>query len=253
MAEPRIRFLIGGVQKAGTTALARYLAAHPGLALPTDKEAHVFDDPDFDDAWSPERIDAWAADRWSQPADGRLHGDATPLTIAHPRLIERVARYNPAMRWIVLLRDPVERAVSHYYMIRGWGHEPRGLLWAVLAEPLRLRRGSGDWSMRAPARFWSYVSRGRYARQLDVLFRHFPREQVLLLRSRDLAERPDETVASVLAFLGVAPFPAPPVFERAFEGSYQPLPWWSPGRWLLKFRLRGEKRALRRRHGVDLD
>ena len=76
---------------------------------------------------------------------------------------------------------------------------------------------------------------------------------MLLLRSRDLAERPEQTVAGVLAFLGVPPFPSPPVFSRAFEGSYRPLPRWSPGRWLLKFLLRGEKRALRRRYGVDLD
>ena len=47
---PRVRFLIGGVQKAGTTALASYLATHPGLRLPAGKEAHVFDAPDFDDS-----------------------------------------------------------------------------------------------------------------------------------------------------------------------------------------------------------
>ncbi|MEO5629163.1 MAG: hypothetical protein ABIQ62_05270, partial [Thermomonas sp.] len=53
---PRIGFLIGGVQKAGTTALARYLSGHPDLELPDAKEAHVFDDPDFSADWDPARI-----------------------------------------------------------------------------------------------------------------------------------------------------------------------------------------------------
>ena len=56
--EPRIAFVVGGVQKAGTSALAQYLRASPGLRLPTDKEAHVFDAPDFDEAWSAAEVDA---------------------------------------------------------------------------------------------------------------------------------------------------------------------------------------------------
>ena len=48
---PRVRFVIGGVQKVGTTALATFLGAHPGVALPDGKEAHLFDAPEFDDAW----------------------------------------------------------------------------------------------------------------------------------------------------------------------------------------------------------
>lgn len=250
---PRIAFIIGGVQKGGTTALASYLAAHPGVELPAGKEAHVFDDPAYDDGWTAAEVDARFAAHWSEPPAGRVCGDATPITMAHARLVQRAARYNPAMRWIVLLRDPVERAVSHYHMIRGWGAEPHSLFRAILAEPFRLRRDADAWAPGSPARYWSYVARGRYARQLDHLFRHFSREQVLLLRSRDLAARPAETMALVLAFLGLPPYPRPPTFAPQFQGGYPPLPWWSPGGCLLRLRLAGEKRALRRRHGIDLD
>ena len=55
---PQVAFLIGGMQKAGTSALARYLRAHPSLRLPAGKEAHVFDMPAFDDTWSTADIDA---------------------------------------------------------------------------------------------------------------------------------------------------------------------------------------------------
>lgn len=253
---PRIGFLIGGVQKGGTTALAHYLAAHPGIALPRRKEAHVFDAGDFDDAWTPAQVDARFAPCFDGDGDGhgdaRLHGDATPLTVYHPRLVERVARYNPGMRWLLLLRDPVERAISHYFMERGRGAEPLGLAAAVLAEPGRLRGHADDWTPHSPLRTWSYVDRGRYARQLDVLFRHFDRGQVLLLRSGDLAARPADTVARALDFLGLPPFAAPAEFPRIFAGDYAPVGRWSPGRWLLRWRLRGEVAALRRRHGVDL-
>ena len=106
---PRIRFLIGGVQKAGTSALASYLADHPALVLPRDKEAHVFDAPGFDEQWGVAEIDVLYARRLPDE-NGRLAGDATPIYCLHPRLVQRIARYNPAMRWIILLRDPVDRA-----------------------------------------------------------------------------------------------------------------------------------------------
>lgn len=269
MAEPRIRFVIGGVQKGGTTALAAALSRHPGLALPDRKpgldpalgapppawlkEAHVFDAPDFDDAWTPADVDARFASRFSRFGDGRLYGDATPLSVYHPRVVARIARYNPGMRWIVLLRDPVERAISHYFMQRARGHERRGLLRAVLVEPAALAASFDDFSRDAPWRRVSYTDRGRYARQLDVLFSHFPREQALLLRSRDLASDPDGTLDRVLAFLGVerpAEVSAP---GRTFEGAYaEPAPW-SPGLLLLRWRLRGEVRRLREAYGIALD
>ena len=105
--EPRIAFLVGGAQKAGTSALAQYLRACPDLRLPADKEAHVFDAPDFDDAWSTGDIDARLAQQFPDaPGDVRW-GDATPFYLFHPRCVARIARYNPAMRWIV-------RAASMY-------------------------------------------------------------------------------------------------------------------------------------------
>ena len=270
---PRVAFLLGGVQKAGTTALASYLADHEALALPRGKEAHVFDMPGFDEAWSAAEVDARFASHFEsddgEPGNGacgevdagvaqsgrrrRLHGDATPITLFHPVLVARVARYNPAMRWVILLRDPVERAISHYFMERARGRERRGLLPSVLLERARLRGRWDDWAPDSPLRVCSYVARGRYARQLDGLFAHFPRDQVLCLRSADLAADPGTSVGRVLEFLGVPasqPVVAP---ARVFAGRYRPPPSWAPGRLALRLLLRGEKAALRRLHGVDLD
>lgn len=253
MSAPRLSFLIGGVQKGGTTALAQYLSAHPLVALPRQKEAHVFDAPDFDESWSPEQVDARFAPMYDRFSDGRVYGDATPITILHGRLIGRVAAYNPEMRWIILLRDPVSRAISHYHMEAARGNERRGLFMAVLTERQRLRRHQDDWSAHSPLRVHSYVARGRYGRQLDVLTQHFPRSRILLLRSADLELEPAACMAQVLSFLGLPSMPPRLEYPRIFPGGYRAPSPWSAGRLLLRWLLRKESENLRRRYGIALD
>jgi hypothetical protein len=256
MAEPRVRFLLGGMQKAGTSALASYLSAHPHLRLPARKEAHVFDAPDFDDAWTSADIDARFAAHFADWQAPGTFGDATPITVFHPRLVERVARYNPAMRWVLLLRDPVERAISQYFMERGRGQDTWPLWAAIAGEALRLHGHRDDFSRDSPLRRWSYLARGRYSRQLDALFLRFPREQVLLLRSDELAADPQGTVARVLGFLHLEPLAGqarePRAYERVFEGSYRPPRRWAPGRLLARLLLARDIARLRRRYGIDL-
>lgn len=248
---PTVRFLIGGVQKAGTTALARFLGAHPAVALPVGKEAHVFDDPAFDEAWTAAAVDARYAPHFAAADPACLHGDATPIYLLHPRLLARIARYNPAMRWIVLLRHPVERAVSHYHMERQRGAE-RWPLWpALLLESWRLRGHRDDWSPDSPLRRCSYRLRGDYARQLDALYARFPKEQVLLLRNDELARAPAETVDRVCAFLRIAPAGAPERHGRVFQGAYAPLARGSVGWRLLAWWMRRELRDARLRYGID--
>ena len=249
--EPRIRFLLGGVQKAGTSALARYLSTHPRLRLPIDKEAHVFDAPDFDEGWTPEQVDRRYADRFDDAGAGAIHGDATPFYVMHPRVVARIARYNPGMRWIVLLRDPCERALSHFHMERQRGQEGWPLWPALLLERWRLRGHHEDLQRGSPLRRHGYRLRGDYARQLDVLYSHFPREQVLLLRSDRLREQPAACVREACAFLGVEPPAADASYPPVFVGDYP-----APGRWtrgLLRWLLRHERRALRTRYGIAFD
>jgi hypothetical protein len=243
--EPRIRFVIGGVQKAGTTALAQYLGRHPDLALPPQKEAHLFDDPEFDERSGPAAIDARYGHHFAGARPGALCGDATPIYLLHETLVSRVARYHPGMRWIVLLREPVARAISHYYMERGRGDERWPLFAAAAFEGRRLRGHEDDWAFASPLRHFSYRLRGDYRRQLATLRRHFPEDQILVLESEALAGDPTATLARITAFLGVAPFPGPVAAERVYVGSYR-----APGpatqawlRWLLR-RERADYEAL---------
>lgn len=253
---PLLHFVIGGAQKAGTTALAQYLAAHPQLRLPRAKEAHVFDAADFDEGASAAWIDARYAthfDAGNPSAAGVRFGDATPIYLFHPLLVQRIARYNPALRWIVLLRDPADRALSHYHMERARGAE-RWPLWpALLCERWRLRGHADDFSDASPLRTHSYRARGDYARQLDALYRAFPREQVLVLMSATLRQNPAACVAQVCHFLGVEPLSHAPQPAQVFVGDYPRPGRFSPTRCLLRWLLRRERRQLRQRYGIDFD
>jgi hypothetical protein len=198
MSDPhKVSFLVAGVQKGGTTALFHYLNELPGVQMARAKEVHFFDDEATD--WAAPAYGAYHAA--FPETDARLRGEATPIYLYWPNCLERIAAYNSAMKLILLFRDPVERAWSHWRMefARGWEREP--FAWCI-----REGRRRVD-TPEAPGfhRVFSYVERGFYGAQLERLFAIFPRQQVLLLRSEDLDQRPDETLARICGHLGVAP------------------------------------------------
>lgn len=248
--KPLVRFVIGGVQKGGTTALAQYLGMQSGVQLPRDKEAHVFDSAAFDDAASPAQVDAVYLPLFDAAGDALLYGDATPIYLFLPQAIERMARYNPDMRWILLLRDPVERAVSQHHMERMRGNERWPLPLALLLEQWRLRHDVTPLSPQSSLRTHSYRTRGNYAGQLDTLFAHFPRVQVLLLRSEALQSDPSAVVSRVCEFLEI-PAPAPnQTYSPVFAGGYPRIPRASM-RWrVLRWWFRRELAAMGERYGL---
>lgn len=249
----RVRFLIGGVQKGGTTALAHCLSQHPQVLLPRGKEAHLFDAPDFDDGWDRAQIERRYAPHYPEGLDGRLVGDATPIYCLHERFVQRIARYNPQMRWLLLLRDPVERAISQYHMEQGRGDEHCPLLPALLLERWRLRAHLDDFSADSPLRRYSYCLRGDYARQLDTLYRHFDRSQVLVLRSDAFRDTPQAVLERVYAHLGLAGPVRQPPRSLVFAGKYTPPSHRSLTRVVARWLLRAERRRMRTSYGLFFD
>jgi hypothetical protein len=200
-ADERVAFLIAGVQKGGTTALFDYLAEEPGVSMSAVKETHFFDDEARD--WGQPDYGAYHA-RFA-PFDGRPRGEATPIYTYWPGSLERICAYNPAMKLVVVLRDPVERAWSHWRMEYARGAETRPFAWCIRQGRQRLFDAE-PWGFH---RVFSYVERGFYAEQFERLFSLFPREQVLALRSQDLRETPGTALAAVRAFLGLPAGAAP--------------------------------------------
>jgi hypothetical protein len=194
--QERVGFLVAGVQKGGTSALFEYLRDLPGIQMPAVKEAHHFDDETLD--WSRPDHDGYHA-LFEQ--DDRLRGEATPIYIYWPESLERIARYNPAMKIILLFRDPIQRAWSHWKMEYAKGKETQPFAWCIREG--RDRVASGDPAAPGHHRVFSYVERGFYGSQVERLLRLFPREQCLFLRSEALRDDPASQLSEICHFLGV--------------------------------------------------
>jgi hypothetical protein len=200
-------FLIAGVPKAGTTALHAALVRHPDLFLPAVKEPKFFlSDGRPPSGGGPGDLQTYQEHVWRRadyealfapaPAGATL-GEATPFYLYDLAAHDRIHALVPQARLILLLRDPVDRAHSNWTHLWNAGLEPEAdFLTACHAEPERRERGWAD--------FWHYISLGLYGRQVQHLFKVFPREQVLLLRYRDLKDAPVATLDRVCDFLGVA-------------------------------------------------
>lgn len=249
---PLVDFLIAGAQKSGTSALASYLSEHAAIALPRQKEAHIFDSPGLPPGASVAELNRLFAGVFAPGRDAVLHGDATPIYCYWPGVVERVHRYNPAMKWILILRHPVDRAVSHYHMERQRGRESLPMNLAFALEAWRLWRAGKDDGECQARRIHSYRDRGRYLGQIDGILKYFPARQLLLLRHQELAERPDLSLRRVCDFLGV-PDPSESLRpRRVFEGTYSPL---SRSSWSWRFwnwTYRRELRGLARDYEIEL-
>ena len=174
----RVRFLICGAQKAGTTALASQLREHPDLFIPKVKELHFFDDE---------------KQNWKHPSynsyheafrDAKLHqlwGEATPIYMYWEPAAKRIWQYNPETKIIVVLRNPINRAYSHWNMEINRGAENLGFVEALKQEAGRCRQ-----SLPEQHRVFSYQDRGLYSSQLRRLWRFFGRDAVLVLKHDDL-------------------------------------------------------------------
>ena len=213
-------FLVLGAQKAGTTALYAYLRRHPQITGPSWKEVSF-----FDRHWA--RGEAWYRGQFPLRRKGRLAGEASPSYVFHPLAPERVFSLVPDVRLIVLLREPGERAYSHYQHQVALGREPLSFEDALAAEDERLRGEVERLSVDPKAfsfAWWNhtYAARGLYAEQLERWFELFPREQVLPLTTDELGARPAETYAAVLSFLG-APAHALDSYPRVFDRDYPPM------------------------------
>ena len=200
---PLLDFMVVGAQRCGTSALVRFLSRHSEIAMSSPKEVHLFDRPDYSTDWTPEEIDARYRRAFNGDGGARVRGEATPVYLFFPEIARELTRYCPGLKLIVLLRDPVDRAISSYYFQKNRGKEPRPLWLALLLEPLRLRRPHNPRAFGSITRVCAYRRRGLYSRQLRNLFRHFDREQVLILRTRDLELHHDAVLRRVFAFLGV--------------------------------------------------
>lgn len=160
------------------------------LYLPDRKELHFFDDEQVD--W--DRPDYAGYEAWFSGAGaGQICGEATPIYMFLPSCIDRIRAYNPAMKLIAILRDPVSRACSQWRMETTRGFDQESFARAI-------REGRARFEQNP--RVFSYVERGFYAPQIRRMLARFPRAQCHFLLSEDLREDPGAALAGVADFPG---------------------------------------------------
>lgn len=200
------QLIIGGGMRCGTTALFSYLAKHPQLSASRRKEVHYFD-LHFD------RGEGWYKRQFRRSTttpNGRptILFESSPYYMYDPRVAQRIHNAIPSIKLLFLLRDPIDRAVSHYQKNRRDNREPLSLADALEAEEERLA-GEEEKMLRDPHycspihQYFSYKARGRYAILLRRFYQYFPREQIMIIKSNSLFQRPEQTLKHVCNFLGV--------------------------------------------------
>jgi len=220
-------FLIIGEAKCGTTSLYNDLVSHPFVLGAAVKELHFFDlryqrGIDWYKAQFPL---PWRS--WRMAGDRVQTGEASPYYLFHPHAPLRIKQALPDVRLIAMLRNPVERAYSHYQHEFRKRRETLSFEEAVDREPERLR-GELERMLADPRynsrehRRHAYVTRGVYVDPLHNVTRLFGAARLLILKSEDYFTAPEATLRRVFEFLEL-----PPQESRSFArkniGSYMPI------------------------------
>lgn len=219
-------FIIIGAMKCGTTSLYRQLIQHPQIASARRKEVHYFD-------WYFDKGEAWYRGQFpvaswasrSIESDQRLiTGEASPYYLFHPQAPRRVHEMLPEVKLIVLLRNPVDRAWSHFHHVVDRNGETLSFEEALKAESKRLA-GEREKLEKDPVyrsfeyQKHSYQSRGIYVDGLEAWMRYFDPSRFLILRSEDFFADPPRVFDQTLRFLGLRSYELPS-YERFLAGSY---------------------------------
>lgn len=202
-ARPLPAFVIIGTQRGGTSSLYKYLEGHPDLAASIRKETEYFSRRFGEgESWYRAHFPS------SRPGVRRLGFEATPDYLFYPPTPRRVAERMPDARFVVLLRDPVDRAYSHYRHMVRLGFEDQSFDEALgretnrIASDLEVLERDPSFYCRDLLRF-SYAARGRYAEHLARWFATFDRSRFLILRSEDFFVHPAASLSSIEEFLQI--------------------------------------------------
>lgn len=277
VATRTLDFVVIGAAKAGTTALFEYLRTHPEIALPREKETGFFAiDELFDRGWNwyarsfladlpagRHYGDISPAHMWGTPYSGRpLHAPRTqppkrrPHNFVERVIPQRIAEVLPHVKVICVLRDPIERAISHYQMSKLWGWETRDLNTALtqLLLPEQLEQ-SRQW---VTGTTW-YLTLGEYGRVLAPYFDVFPSQQIHVVFSSDLLAKRESVLRELFGFLGVEETWSPPNLDVRYRqaATERRIPAFDLYRWRQALAnidsLRRTWRVLPDRHRASFD
>lgn len=214
MSDKNVSFICPGAQKSGTTTLFSMLIQHPSVYLHPEKELYFFDD---DRNFKKGRN--WYASLFSDSSDSQIIGDITPDYMLFPNCADRIFEYNKNVKLIFMLRNPADRAFSHYLMNRRTTEENESFVNAIKLEPKRMD-GSYKKTMR-----YSYLERGYYYRQLKSFYEIFSSDNIKVLIFEEFIKDIPGEMKKLESFLGISAFTDYLSPERTNEG-YLPQKQW---------------------------
>jgi hypothetical protein len=194
-----INFIICGTQKGGTSALYEYLREHPEICMAKSKEVHFFDNEAFFSDGTPDYSIYHSS--FNPYHTQKIYGEATPIYMYWHDAPRRIWEYNPNMKIIVILRNPIDRAYSHWNMERCRKAESLPFWDAIRYENERCFE-----TLPYQHRVFSYVDRGFYSEQLRRLWFYFGREKVLILKNENLRYQLQKTLNEICEFIGIRYF-----------------------------------------------
>jgi len=206
-------FMLIGAQKSGTSSMFAYLKQHPQIVAPVYKEPYYFDRHyERGLAWYGCNFPALSAIERKNDRSGKPHltFEATATYVFDANAPQRIAADVDTRKFILLLRNPVDRAISAYWHARRMGRETRSLDEALDADFARYgaerayEEGSGPQpSDSAPKP--SYLRRGIYRESVERWHRIFGPDSLLVLQSEIMFAYPEPVMAKVFAFLDLTP------------------------------------------------
>ncbi|OCR00877.1 sulfotransferase [Oscillatoriales cyanobacterium USR001] len=207
-------FIIIGSQRCGTTSLYSYLSQHPQILSPIKKEVDFW-------SWHFNRGINWYLSHFPPIPEGQhfITGEASPSYLDFGDTPSRIFSVFPHIKLIVLLRNPVDRAISQYHRWVSLNWEHRSFEEAINDELERLKTNPDNIIGEEPG---NYLSRGRYVDFIKKWLEFFPREQLLILRSEDFYGDPAAVMKQVLEFLGLPEYYLPE-YANFNPGFYPPL------------------------------
>lgn len=204
-------FLIIGASKSGTSSLYNYLIRHPNIIPPIKKEVHFFDlnyskGLYWYRAHFPSIINLKTKRR--KNCEEVISGEASPYYIFHPRVPDRVYKAIPQVKLILLLRNPVDRAYSHYHFVVRRGAETRTFKEAIEAEVQTISDEekkilSNENYHSLTHRQGSYISRGLYVNQLKTWFGLFSKDHIHIICAEDFFADPGNNIDLTFEFLNL--------------------------------------------------
>ena len=208
-------YMIIGVAKSGTTSLHEMLIQHPQILR--HKKGHFknkYVEPHFFDICYEKGI-KWYKNLFINKKE-TITGEKSVAYLFYPEISKEIKTHCPNTKFIVILRNPIERAFSHYNWQYQLGKKEIGYTFEEVLE-LEDKINPNNWE---DLKDYSYKARGRYAEQLKRWYIYFPnKNQTLILDYKDLKEKPQKVMNKVFKFLGVTSFKIKPIYKNQTKYS----------------------------------